>query len=145
MILTLIAKQRTSADGNQKWYNFSTKRGNAWYDVKFVHDCAPPKVYNIERNKDSGARVMRAFINVDETTSNVSDKGGRLTLYVNDFKQLSDAELKTAVEAERKVVEDFRAKRQKETRDFFTDGTPPPPAELATDGLLPVDDDDFPD
>lgn len=137
MVIALIAKRRQSEDGQRKWVNYSCKRGRQWYDVKFVHDCAPPKVYDIDKPNN----VLRSFIDTDENGSNVTVRGGRQILYVESYKELSVDELKTAVDAELAIVKKFREARKANTRNFFAGDTPPTGVDMPSGTENPQDGD----
>lgn len=119
MILSLIAKQRVTE--TNKWWNFSTLRKGVWYDVKFVHDAAPPKVYDIDKPN----KVMRAYVSVTPEQCDIADKNGRKTIFVNDYSTLSADDMKPYVEADRARIAEFREKRNKEKMNFFDDNVAP--------------------
>lgn len=144
MVLVLIAKRKQSEDGQRKWVNFTCIRGGVWYDVKFVHDCAPPVVYDIDKPNN----VLRAFIDCDETQSNVATRGGRNILYVENYSALAkdDPKLKEAVEAERAFINKKRDERKAATRSFYANEAPPKPVDYpdGSENAPPPDDDDLP-
>lgn len=141
MVLALIAKRRQSEDGQRKWVNFTCVRGGVWYDVKFVHDCAPPAVYDIDKPNN----VLRAIIEVDENGSNVAVKNGRNVLFVEHYTALpvDDPQFKAAVEAERLFVNKKREERKAATRSFFAGEAPPQPVDYpdGSENPPPTDDD----
>lgn len=117
-ILTLIAKKREINDGMtsvRKWINFSTLRKGKWYNVKFVKECAPPQVQKVADG------VVRAFIELTpESKYDVSAKGNG-TLFVESYAPVTGGALDACIKEERKKVEEYRAKREKERIDFISD------------------------
>lgn len=116
-ILTLIAKKREVNDGMtpaRKWINFSTLRKGKWYNVKFVKDCASPQVQKVADG------VARAFIELTpESKFDVSPKGNG-TIFVESYNPVTGDALDACVKEERKKVEEYRAKREKERIDFVS-------------------------
>lgn len=110
--IKLICKTK-EADG-KKWINFSTKRGDTWYAVKFVKGCHTPKVVTVTNN------VMRAFIGLDSTsTFNMADSPYGKVLYVENYIAFSDARLGSLVEAEMENIQTYREKRESEKISFL--------------------------
>ena len=110
--IKLICK--TKEANGKKWINFSTKRGDTWYAVKFVKGCQTPKVVTVTDN------VMRAFIGLDATsTFNIADSPYGKVLYVENYIAFSDARLESLVEAEMEGIKMYRDKREIEKLSFL--------------------------
>lgn len=110
--IKLICKAK-EANG-KKWINFSTKRGDTWYAVKFVKGCRTPEVVTVTEN------VMRAFIGLDATsTFNIADSPYGKVLYVESYIAFADARLGSLVEAEMENIQTYREKRESEKISFL--------------------------
>ena len=110
--IKLICKTK-EADG-KKWINFSTKKGDTWYAVKFVKGCRTPKVVTVTEN------VMRAFIGLDvNSTFNIADSPYGKVLYIENYVTFSDTRLESLVEAEMESIQTYREKREREKISFL--------------------------
>lgn len=115
MICTLICKKRESEDG-RKWVNYSMLKGKKWYNVKFVKECAAPQVHKIADG------VIRSFIELTaDCTYDIREQGTNATLFVENYKNLNDEQLKSAITAETAKVEKYRAEREKARVNFLAD------------------------
>lgn len=126
MQLTIIAKKVNSANG--VWVSHKCKRGDKWYDVRFI-DCAPKK----SEYMDLGNNIRRVFIDVTAETANVREKNGRNILYIMAYTPVIGEALTAAMSEEKKRIEEFRSANASLTRDFF-----------ATEDAPPLADDDCP-
>lgn len=110
--IKLICKAK-EANG-KKWINFSTKRGNTWYSVKFVKGCMTPEVVKVAEN------VMRAFIGLDaNSTFNIADSPYGKVLYVENYITFSGARLEGLAGAELENIQTYREKRESEKISFL--------------------------
>lgn len=122
MVLTLFVKKRESKDGKTKFNSYTAKRGEVWYRVKFVKDCPPPVAVEVADG------VRRAWIELDDKSKFdiATERDGAKVVYVESYTGLPDEARNKFAESERARIMDFRAKREKEKRDF----------------LMPVDDEE---
>lgn len=110
--IKLICKNK-EANG-KKWINFSTKRGDTWYAVKFVKGCRTPQVITVTDN------VMRAFIGLDANSNfNIADSPFGKVLYVESYIAFSDTRLESLVETELENIQTYREKRESEKLSFL--------------------------
>lgn len=118
MIFTLICKKRETED-NRKWINYSMCKGKVWYNVKFVKECAAPQLHKIMDN------VERAFIKLELTDKYdiVYKSNNSRILFVESYSDLTDDELKAAIAAETKKIEDYRKAKEKVRIEFLSDGS----------------------
>lgn len=112
MICVLIPKLRETDKG--KWVSYSTLKGKQWYSVKFVKECAPPRLHEVAQG------VYRGFIDLQEEHEfNVATEGKYKVLYVETYGTPSADSLKRAMAAETKRIEAYRAEREAERMDFL--------------------------
>lgn len=111
MIMTLIAKKREK--GGKKWTNFLFVKNEKWYSVKFVKDCAPPKIYKVADG------IRRAFIELTQENKFDIKEGERAVIFVENYNELSAEALTAAINAETKKIEAYRQKREQDKINFL--------------------------
>ena len=112
MILTLIAKKREHE--GKKWINFSFVKDKKWYNVKFVKNCIPPKAHAVTEG------VGRAFIELTEANKfDIVEKEQQLIIFIEDFNELNTEALKAEIENERKKIEAYREKKERNKMNFL--------------------------
>lgn len=132
-IITLFAKSKEHE--GKKWTNFSTLKNGEWYSVRFVKECNIPKVYEVTEG------IKRAFVGLTaKNTFNVAESDYGKILYVENFRELSEDEIKNEIEKETQRVVDYRKKREAEKMSFLDDS----PKEEVTFSPAKEDDEDLP-